>query len=73
VQHGANDGDAFTPTRTGLDHVAFAVATLERLHEWTAELDARGIPHSGVLEVPPGAICNLRDPDDIQLSLFWDR
>jgi hypothetical protein len=31
------------------------------------------IAHSGVVEVPPGAICNVRDPDGIQLARFWSR
>jgi hypothetical protein len=30
-------------------------------------------PHSGPIEVPPGEILNLKDPDGITLALFWDR
>ena len=36
-------------------------------------LAARGVDHSGVIDVPPGAILNFKDPDGIGLALFWDR
>ncbi len=63
----------FDPTRTGLDHFAFSVATHEELDAWTAHLDRLGIAHSGLLEVPPGAIVNFKDPDGIALALMWRR
>ena len=65
--------DAFDERRTGLDHVAFSVATRDELDEWAATLTAAGIEHSGAIDVPPGAILNFRDPDGIALALFWDR
>jgi glyoxylase I family protein len=73
VQHQANDGSPFSPTRTGLDHLAVAVASRDAVDEWAAHLDALGIEHSGAIDVPPGAILNFPDPDGIQLSIFWDR
>jgi glyoxylase I family protein len=73
VQHQANDGSPFSPTRTGLDHLAIAVASRDAVDEWAAHLDALGIEHSGAIDVPPGAILNFPDPDGIQLSIFWDR
>ena len=73
VEHAANDGTAFAPTRTGLDHVAFSVATREALDGWVARLDELGIEHSGAIDIPMGAILNLKDPDGIALSVFWDR
>ncbi|OWY59712.1 hypothetical protein B7486_73100, partial [cyanobacterium TDX16] len=60
----------FDPTCLGLDHVAFTVPTLDELHEWANRLTERGIEHSGVIEIPPGAILNLKDPDGIALALF---
>ena len=72
VEHAGNDA-AFDATRTGLDHLAFSVATREQLDEWSARLDAAGVEHSGVIDIPPGAILNFRDPDGIALALFWDR
>ena len=73
VQHAANDGAPFSPTTTGLDHVAFSVATREALDDWVTRLDELGIEHSGVIEIPMGAILNLHDPDGIAVSVFWDR
>jgi glyoxylase I family protein len=73
VQHQANDGSPFSPTRTGLDHLAVAVESRDAVDEWAAHLDALGIEHSGAIDVPPGAILNFPDPDGIQLSIFWDR
>lgn len=71
VEHGGNDGAAFSPTRTGLDHAAFAVAERADLDAWAARLDDLGIEHSGPIEIPLGAILNFRDPGGIALALFW--
>jgi glyoxylase I family protein len=73
VQHRANDGTAFDPTRLGLDHLAFTVATRHDLDQWAQRLTAAGIAHSGAIDVPPGAILNFKDPDGVALALFWDR
>jgi catechol-2,3-dioxygenase len=74
VQHGApGEGVAFDPTRIGLDHLAFVVASLDELERWAHRLEQAGVTHSGVIEIPPGAILNLVDPAGIALALFWDR
>ena len=73
VQHQANDGSSFSPTRTGLDHLAVAVATRDGVDDWAAHLDSLGVEHSGAIDVPTGAILNFADPDGIQLSIFWER
>lgn len=73
VQHGANDGSPFSPTRTGLDHLAVDVAARSDVDDWVAHLDALGVEHSGAIDVPPGSILNFPDPDGIQLSVFWQR
>ena len=72
VQH-PGTADAFDPAVTGLDHVAFTVATRAALDEWADRLTAAGVEHSGAIDVPPGAIVNFKDPDGIALALFWDR
>ena len=69
----ATPHDAFDPRRTGLDHVAFSVETRTELDAWADRLSGAGVDHSGVIDVPPGAILNLRDPDGIALALFWER
>ena len=66
-------GGGFDPTTLGLDHLAFNVASRDELDEWGSRLSGAGIAHSGVIDVPPGAILNFKDPDGIALSLFWDR
>jgi glyoxylase I family protein len=73
TRHAGNDGAAFAPERTGLDHVAFTAATRSDLDVCIARLDELGVAHSGAIDVPPGAIVNFRDPDGIALALFWDR
>jgi glyoxylase I family protein len=69
-EHGANDGESFDPTRTGLDHFAFFVGSIAGLETWGARLDEEGIAHS---EIKPagafGQMIELRDPDEIQLEL----
>jgi glyoxylase I family protein len=72
TQHGEG-GPPFDPTVTGLDHAAFRVATAEELDEWAAHLDAHQVTHSGAIDLPPGRILNLKDPDGIALALFWLR
>ena len=72
VAHG-DAGRPFSPTVTGLDHVAFTVPTRPELDLWAERLRQHGVPNSGVIDIPPGAILNFKDPDGIALSMFWDR
>lgn len=64
---------SFDPTQVGLDHFAFSVESRANLDGWVDRLDELGIEHSGAIEVPPGAILNLKDPDGIALALMWRR
>ena len=68
--HAANEGESFSPTRTGLDHLAFMVESVEELEAWAHRLDEEEIEHS---EIKPagafGQMIELRDPDGIQLEL----
>lgn len=72
VEHVRNAHEAFDPRRRGLDHLAFAVRSLDELERWAARLAAADIAHSGVIPIPRGAILNFEDPDGIALALFWD-
>lgn len=72
VWHRDADG-SFDPMNTGLDHVSFLVRRREDLDAWARRLDEEGVDHSGVIDVPPGAILNFKDPDGIALAIFWDR
>jgi glyoxylase I family protein len=72
TEHRGNVAD-FDPRRTGLDHLAFTVASEDDLNAWARRLGDAGVDPSGVVSIPPGAILNFKDPDGIALALFWDR
>ncbi|WP_416972184.1 VOC family protein [Streptomyces sp. 4F14] len=66
-----NRGESFDEVRTGLDHLAFTVASSEELQAWAAWLDELGIEHTGVRHITdpsPISTLVLRDPDNIQLE-----
>jgi catechol 2,3-dioxygenase-like lactoylglutathione lyase family enzyme len=74
--HDANRGDPFDETRTGLDHLAFAVSDRSALDAWAAWLESLGVPHSGITDVDEPvaySVLVFRDPDNIQLELFASR
>ena len=73
VEHAGHGGTPFDPTVIGLDHLALTVASRFDLEALAEHLTAHGVDHSGVIEIPPGAILNFKDPDGIALALFWDR
>lgn len=62
--------DRFSENRAGLDHVCFAVATIDDLHDAVALLEGRGVDHSGIKDLGTGYILEFRDPDNIALELF---
>jgi len=72
IEHRNGDRTSFRPDRIGLDHAAFTAETRADVDAWAARLDAAGIEHSGRIDTPLGAILNFRDPDDIQLMIFYE-
>lgn len=70
--HPTNRRESFDPTRTGLDHVCFHVASLEELQAWVEHLDAEGVANSGAYAMTglPISLVTFRDPDGIQLELI---
>lgn len=69
-EHAANLGAGFDPARAGLDHVAFAVETLDELEGWAASLTASGVDHSGVKVLTGfGHMIEARDPDGMLVEL----
>ncbi len=70
-QHEANAGEPFAHPRTGLDHVAFRVDDRAELDAWQRRLAALGVRHSPVVEKNYGAVLCARDPDEIQLEIFY--
>jgi glyoxylase I family protein len=73
VGHPANDGEPFSELRTGLDHLEFLVDERRDLQAWVERLDELGVAHSGLKVAPASrnAMVTVRDPDNIQLELFW--
>lgn len=70
-QHLANDGAGFDEQRTGLDHIALAVADHDALLAWQERLTTLGVRYTPVTETGrSGLAINFRDPDGIALELF---
>jgi glyoxylase I family protein len=67
---GTAQKDTFDPTRIGLDHVAFQVASRDELEAWRENLVTQGVTVSEIVESPFGLHLNLKDPDNIALELF---
>lgn len=70
IQYPARETDRFNEFRTGMDHLAFGVATRAELEQWGKELSSRGITFTPIVETPIGSVIVFRDPDNIQLE-FW--
>ncbi|MFJ3384708.1 MULTISPECIES: VOC family protein [unclassified Curtobacterium] len=68
-------GDHFDPDRVGLDHVSFRVRAVADLHAAVARLDAAGIVHGAVTDLPPFGvvILSVQDPDDVNLEFAAPR
>ena len=63
-------GDAFSEFRTGMDHVAFAVADRAELQAWKARFEELSIDHSEITPSAVGELIAFRDPDNVQLEVF---
>jgi len=72
-QHRGFPGEPFDERRAGLDHVGFAVARREELDVWQGRLAALGVEHSPVTDTAVGSALVFRDPDHIQLELWWPK
>ena len=80
-RHDTNDGALFSETKAGLDHVGFAVASRDDLVAWQDHLESQGVvradaadkplTQSPITDAPYGSVLVFRDPDNIQLELFW--
>jgi glyoxylase I family protein len=75
TQHDDGNREAFDETRTGLDHLAFAVSSREELDGWVQRFAESGVAFSPVApanSIPGAAVLVFRDPDNIQLELFFE-
>jgi catechol 2,3-dioxygenase-like lactoylglutathione lyase family enzyme len=60
----------FTPLRTGLDHLSFAVADDAALNAWSRYLDEIGIAHDPIDDGDAVVSMTLKDPDGIALEFY---
>lgn len=67
---GTAAGSAFDHERVGLDHVAFAVGSMDELEQWRARLEEFGVKNSGIQTDPAGTHLNARDPDNIAIEFY---
>lgn len=70
THHGRESKDAADETRTGLDHVGFALGGTAELEQWRDRLDELGIAHGGIKKAGYGSGVSFRDPDNIALEFF---
>ena len=72
TQHAAAVPGRFDPRVAGLDHVGFAVGSVDELEAWALWLSARGVAHAGVQVTPVtgSALVAFVDPDGIALELY---
>ena len=78
--HDASEGEPFRETRTGLDHVGFAVPTRRDLEAWQDHLETHGVRREAAADRPLtqspiadesyGSVLVFRDADNIQLELI---
>jgi glyoxylase I family protein len=79
-RHDANQKEAFSERRTGLDHFGMGVPTRAALEAWQAHLEEMGVARaaaadrpctqSPIADTPYGSILVFRDPDNIQLEMY---
>ena len=72
-QHQGFPGEPFDEQRAGLDHVGFAVGQRRDLDAWEERLVSLGVEHSPVADTEVGSALVFRDPDHIQLELWWSK
>ena len=70
-QHDANQGEQFDPARTGFDHLGLKVDARHELEIWQAHFEQLGVPHTPTVHRDHGSVLTFKDPDGIQLELFY--
>ena len=73
TQHAAGAGDRFDERRTGLDHVAFQLASPAAVDALVRRFRDLGVEHSEHDRGDGGPRVFFRDPDNIQLEAFAPR
>ncbi|WP_328990500.1 VOC family protein [Kribbella sp. NBC_01245] len=68
--HDQTVSGTFDEHNVGLDHLAFAVSSVETLLSWQQRLAALDVPHSPIVETDAGHHLNLRAPDNVAIELY---
>lgn len=71
VRHENVSVPTFDERAVGLDHLSMNVETAEELRAWVTRLDELGVEHSGIHDEELWDVLVFRDPDNIQLELFF--
>ncbi len=69
VTHDVPLGGAFDERRVGLDHLGLKVADRDELQRWVTHLDAKGVSHSGIIDIW-GYPFNRTSCDQFEVSGF---
>ena len=72
-QHSKVPVGRFDDRSVGLDHVGFSVTERSDLDAWQKQLAALDVVHSPAEDTANGAALVFRDPDNIQLELWWSK
>ncbi len=72
-EHADRPEGRFDERHVGMDHVGFAVGQREDLDTWEAHLTAEAVEHSPVEDTESGSALVFRDPDHIQLEMWWTK
>ncbi|MFB9165028.1 VOC family protein [Arthrobacter psychrochitiniphilus] len=72
-QHSEVPVGRFDDRSVGLDHVGFSVTERSDLDAWQKQLAALDVVHSPAEDTANGAALVFRDPDNIQLELWWSK
>jgi catechol 2,3-dioxygenase-like lactoylglutathione lyase family enzyme len=70
TDHGGAVAAGFDELRTGLDHLALAVADAAALEAWQERLAAHGVTHSPITGSDSGLHLNLRAPGGLPIELY---
>jgi catechol-2,3-dioxygenase len=65
------DSAPFNFQNAGVDHLALAVERREDLDAWANRFVTFAVPHSPVEDIEGGALLSFKDPDGIQLEMFY--
>jgi glyoxylase I family protein len=71
VRHDDPASKEFDEHAVGLDHLSLNVASSEELIAWQQRLADRSVPHTPIVESDLWDVLVFRDPDNIQLELFY--